>query len=254
MKMAKASEKDIDAAGDAMSVLQDITSGYYPKRNGDECDDFHFDPEDQAHLSTFYRLMTRTLDAAPGWPGRVIGGMCYVILYDANKIVDPDADTLELHPRYAAMEQALRDLIARYEHDGIPNDSLPIVDAARAALGVTGPDESRRDRIGQACAEVFGWRKCEFCGCNTNAKARACCEKGRAAAGVAPCPNASMAGGCPCGYADCTKRPRGVQGGACQSCGRFWPVHLPECPRGVRASDDQPNGPQSPLEQKEGPA
>jgi hypothetical protein len=24
--------------------------------------------------------------------------MCYVILYDANQIVDPDADTLELHP------------------------------------------------------------------------------------------------------------------------------------------------------------
>jgi hypothetical protein len=28
--------------------------------------------------------------------------------------------------------------------------------------------------------------------------------------GVPPCPNASMSGGCPCGYADCTKRPRGV--------------------------------------------
>lgn len=33
----------------------------------------------------------------------------------------------------------------------------------------------------------------------------------RCAHGVAPCPNASMAGGCPCGYADCTKRPRGVK-------------------------------------------
>ena len=36
MKMAKASEKDIDAAGDAMSVLNDISSGYYPARDGDE--------------------------------------------------------------------------------------------------------------------------------------------------------------------------------------------------------------------------
>ena len=33
MKMAKASEKDIDAAGGAMSVLHDIGSGYYPKRD-----------------------------------------------------------------------------------------------------------------------------------------------------------------------------------------------------------------------------
>jgi hypothetical protein len=143
MKMAKASEKDIDAAGDAMSVLQDISGGYYPKRDGDDCDDLHFDPEDPAHLSTFYRLMTRTLDASPGWPGRVIGGMCYVILYNANKIVDPDVDTLELHPRFAAMEHALRDLIARYEHDGIPNDSLPTVEAARTALGAAPTREAR---------------------------------------------------------------------------------------------------------------
>jgi hypothetical protein len=26
-----------------------------------------------------------------------------------------------------------------------------------------------------------GWRKCDFCGCTTNAKARACCDQGRAA-------------------------------------------------------------------------
>ncbi len=102
MKMAKATERDIDAAGNAMSVLQDISSGYYPKREGDQCEDFHFDPEDPAHLRKFYDLMSATLDASPGWPGRVIGGMCYVILYDANQIVDPDADTLELHPRFKA--------------------------------------------------------------------------------------------------------------------------------------------------------
>jgi hypothetical protein len=98
MKMAKASEKDIDAAGNAMSVLQDISGGYYPQRDGDECDDNRFDPEDPAHLRKFYDLMSATLDASPGWPGRVIGGMCYVILYKKNQIVDPDADTLELHP------------------------------------------------------------------------------------------------------------------------------------------------------------
>ena len=104
MKMAKATERDIDAAGDAMSVLQDISSGYYPKRDGDECDDFRFDPEDPAHLRKFYNLMSATLDVSPGWPGRVIGGMCYVILYDANQIVNPDADTLEIHPRFSRTE------------------------------------------------------------------------------------------------------------------------------------------------------
>lgn len=107
MKMAKASERDIDAAGAAMSVLNDITSGYYPMREGDDEEDtpLRFDPEDPEHLRRFYDLMTATLDASPGWPGRVIGGMCYVILYDANQIVDPDSDTLELHPRFAKADE-----------------------------------------------------------------------------------------------------------------------------------------------------
>jgi hypothetical protein len=100
MKMAKATERDIDAAGKAMGVLQTISSGYYPGTEDDA--PLHFDPEDPAHLSLFYRLMVETLDASPGWPGRVIGGMCYVILYEANQIIDPDAGTLELHPRFAA--------------------------------------------------------------------------------------------------------------------------------------------------------
>lgn len=104
MKMAKATEKDIDAAGAAMGVLQAISGGYYPADEGEQDTPLHFDPEDPAHLSQFYRLMTRTLDASPGWPGRVIGGMCYVILYPANKIVDPDSDTLELHPELTTKE------------------------------------------------------------------------------------------------------------------------------------------------------
>jgi hypothetical protein len=36
----------------------------------------------------------------------VIGGMCYVILYPANCILDPDADTLELHPQWVKREDA----------------------------------------------------------------------------------------------------------------------------------------------------
>lgn len=102
MKMAKASEKDIDAAGDAMSVLNDISSGYYPARDGDEDAPTFFDPDEPEHLRKFYDLMHATLDAAPGWPGRVIGGMCYVILYDKNEIVDPASDVLELHPKLTA--------------------------------------------------------------------------------------------------------------------------------------------------------
>lgn len=105
MKMAKASAKDIDAAGDAMSVLNDISSGYYPARGEkSEQQPTFFDEDDPKHLRHFFDLMQATLNAAPGWPGRVIGGMCYVILFDKNEIVDPAADVLELHPRFAEVQ------------------------------------------------------------------------------------------------------------------------------------------------------
>ena len=130
MKMAKASEKDIDAAGNAVSVLNDISSGYYPKRDGDDCEDLHFDPDEPAHLRKFFNLMADTLGKAPGWPGRVIGGMCYVILFDKNKIVDPDADVLELHPRFGQVKQGRDELLAaliearRWIGDGECSDGM----------------------------------------------------------------------------------------------------------------------------------
>ncbi len=131
MKMVKASEKDIDAAGQAMAVLNNISSGYYPSCAGDGDEDAptFFDPDDPKHLRLFYDLMNQTLDDAPGWPSRVIGGMCYVILFDKNQIVDPDADCLELHPRFAATladakrYRWLRDLGIDYKpanYDGRP--------------------------------------------------------------------------------------------------------------------------------------
>lgn len=129
--MAKATPKDIGAAGDAMSVLQDISSGYYPKRDGDDCDDFHFDPEDPAHLRKFYDLINATLDTSPGWPGRVIGGMCYVILYSQNRIVDPAADCLELHPRFGDLLTTAKAVAFSNGFDAALPDKL---EALRAAI------------------------------------------------------------------------------------------------------------------------
>lgn len=143
MKMAKADQKDIDAAGDAMSVLNDISSGYYPKRDGDDCEDLYFDPEEPAHLRKFFNLMADTLDKAPGWPSRVIGGMCYVILYDKNKIVDPDADVLEPHPRFAQVEAQRDELLAALKvllrdyaavHDIGDVEMQPAIYQARAVI------------------------------------------------------------------------------------------------------------------------
>lgn len=46
-------------------------------------------------------------------------------------VMHPDARLVESAP---LLQAALTSLLARYEHDGIPNDSLPTVEAARAAL------------------------------------------------------------------------------------------------------------------------
>lgn len=105
MKMAKPDEKDIDAAGNLMSLLHQLDRGDYPATiEGTKVPDF-FDEDDPDHLRALHDAIKATLDAAPGYPGRVIGGMCYVILYDKNEIVDPEADVIELHPR---LESALR--------------------------------------------------------------------------------------------------------------------------------------------------
>lgn len=134
MKMAKASERDIDAAGNAMSILGDISGGYYPAGEvGDEVEPTWFDPDNADHLRHFYDLINATLDKSPGWPGRVIGGMCYVILFDKNQIVDPSADTLELHPRFAA---------AADQRDELLKALKELADAAQA----------RENPMGDPCA------------------------------------------------------------------------------------------------------
>lgn len=112
MKMAKASEKDIEAAGRVMQIFDQIDQGDYPANRGDDDAPEEFDPDNFNHLRHFYDLIKSSLDNTPNWHGRVIGGMCYVILWDKNEIVNPDADVLELHPKIA---KALTDA-KRYEY------------------------------------------------------------------------------------------------------------------------------------------
>ncbi len=137
--MAKASDQDINAAGDAMFVLSNISSGYYPARNGEEDAPTFFDPDDPEHLRLFYDLMNATLDASPGWPGRVIGGMCFVILYDKNQIIDPEADTLQLHPRFTSAATQRDELLEALKLAAEINpygsvENAAARDAARAAI------------------------------------------------------------------------------------------------------------------------
>ncbi|WP_289241801.1 hypothetical protein [Delftia sp.] len=71
MKMAKPSERDIDAAGELLSLMNDLSSGYCPW-DGDE-DATYFDPDDRDHLR---RLTMRSTACwiARQVTNRVIGG------------------------------------------------------------------------------------------------------------------------------------------------------------------------------------
>ena len=104
MKMAKASEKDMEASLVIMGILTDIDSGYFPRlpdpdAEPDENEPTFFDEDDEEHLRILHDRLKAALDLAPGCLGRVIGGF-HTLMH--NDIVDPDLDHLALHPRIVA--------------------------------------------------------------------------------------------------------------------------------------------------------
>lgn len=94
MKMAKASQADLDAANNVARMVEELEKGYMPDDSDAETTEF-FDPEDGEQCR---RAIRAILDAAEcGSMFRVTFGMA-VVLDQRNKLLDPDADTLELHP------------------------------------------------------------------------------------------------------------------------------------------------------------
>lgn len=109
VRMAKPSEKDIGAAEDLMNVLNIIdgsNSNWHCAQFDDVPDlfDLHdndeFDEDRLSHLKSLFNKLSKLLYDNPNFHGRVISGMCHVIMYDKNKIIDPDSDTIDLHPRF----------------------------------------------------------------------------------------------------------------------------------------------------------
>lgn len=98
MKMARASEADLEASLDVCRILEDLEKRYMPCN--DESKDiewFNRDDRDQCQ-----RALGMLLDAASkGSMLRVCFGMT-VMLDPHNELLDPDADTLEKHPKIIA--------------------------------------------------------------------------------------------------------------------------------------------------------
>lgn len=122
MKMAKPSRRDIDAAGDllqALDFIDDRWGGPWPTDGPESLHELGeaFDSDDKRHLQALYNHLASLLRRAPNFYGRVIGGMCYVICYERNAILDPAQDVLDLHPDI----RAGLDLLAAQRRDFIPS-------------------------------------------------------------------------------------------------------------------------------------
>lgn len=106
MKMAKASQSDMEMAITLCSALEALDRRFLPKGSEGENDPEDFDREDDEHCGMALRHVLDILER--GSIGRVIWGM-YVLLDPENKVVDPGADSLEEHPEtVAANEDAAR--------------------------------------------------------------------------------------------------------------------------------------------------
>ena len=122
MKMAKPSEQDIEAAGKLLQILNSIDEGWPAPVLGDGPTDLialleetgaEFDPCEEKHLQALCNSLIALALETPSYYNRVISGMCHVIMYDKNKIVDPDLDHLELHPELLAAKDAMSTQAAR---------------------------------------------------------------------------------------------------------------------------------------------
>ena len=102
MKMAKASDADMEMALKLCSALEAVERRFFPKGSEGEHDPEDFDIDDDAQCGRVLRHLDGILRG--GSIGRVIWGMA-VLLDPENKLVDPEARTLEPHPEAVAAEQ-----------------------------------------------------------------------------------------------------------------------------------------------------
>lgn len=145
MKMAKATPADIEMAMTLVNYLEAIERQQMPDALSSEVEDFewlHLD--DAAQLS---RLLTGLRDLLrKGSILRVVWGMA-VVCDPLNECIDPEAATIEHHPKRIQMESAL--LWALYHAQG---GSSPVGQPIRKLLGIGQFDHLTEQQIAQAQA------------------------------------------------------------------------------------------------------
>ena len=110
MKMAKASEADLAMAMELCEAFDSLTQrwgAYVPNKIAKLQGDDEFEPFDEDDAEQNRRVLKYLIDIAERASlMRVVFGMT-VLLDPRNKIVDPDADTLEHHPDTVAALAAM---------------------------------------------------------------------------------------------------------------------------------------------------
>ena len=99
MKMAKASTADMDMALKLCSALEAVDRRFFPEGSEGDNDPEDLDLDNDTHCGKVLRQLADVLQG--GSIGRVIWGM-HVLMDPQNKLVDPNARTLEPHPETVA--------------------------------------------------------------------------------------------------------------------------------------------------------
>ncbi len=94
-------------AMELISVLDDIYSGYFPEYFSDQ-DDERLDSDDLDQYGRLIIGLRRLLNR--GSIGRVIMGMA-VVCDPSNECIDPDASTIEHHPKRQQLEKQVEGLL-----------------------------------------------------------------------------------------------------------------------------------------------
>lgn len=151
MKMAKASEADLDMAMELCGAMDALTSNWPTlptKLCSDPDKDDSFDRDDDGQCGEVLRYLLSVADRASLM--RVVFG-CAVMLDPRNELVDPEADTIEHHPRVAALharvaelEAALQRLaqVAVWDDDTDRDEFDAAMHQAETALIASSPDQS----------------------------------------------------------------------------------------------------------------
>lgn len=152
MKMAKASEADIDAAMKLCSALESLERYRTMPTQDDDTDDADsFDENDREDCKKALGIVLELFGRASLF--RVVFGMA-VVLDPRNKIVDPDADVLEIHPDIRREQEDGKRfhgllLWVLYHHQG---GSSEIGQTIRKALGIGQHDHLTEEQVAEAKA------------------------------------------------------------------------------------------------------